>query len=405
MNLLIFDTETTTFQKGNPFSRRNKLCYIGGDLNGLYWDFPIEYDNRPYGENLKRFVNILRQADTIVGFNLKFDLHWIRRYEPSLDIRCRVWDCQLAEFILSSQRNVYPSLNEAAARFGLGTKLDGVAENYWNNGIDTPDVPEDTLRDYLKRDVALTKELFNAQFDAIASRGQLALMEMQCEDLLILWEMEHNGLSFNEDKARSAANATHARLVEIDAELANLAGTTDINWNSDDHISAVLYGGDLPISGRVPTTRVLKNGTVKHGEKNGWITLSCERLVEPLPRSETKPTVDWSDEQLSAHNEGREKRVFRVYSVSEPTLRSLKARGKARSIIQLLLERAKLDKLHSTYYRGLPELIEEMDWPSNTLHGQFNQCVAVTGRLSSSKPNLQNFAGDIKFLFESKYAD
>ena len=211
-------------------------------------------------------------------------------------------------------------------------------------------------------------------------------MEMQCEDLLILWEMEHNGLSFNEDKARSAANATRARLVEIDAELANLAGTTDINWNSDDHISAVLYGGDLPISGRVPTTRVLKNGTVKHGEKNGWITLSCERLVEPLPRSETKPTVDWSDEQLSAHNEGREKRVFRVYSVSEPTLRSLKARGKARSIIQLLLERAKLDKLHSTYYRGLPELIEEMDWPSNTLHGQFNQCVAVTGRLSSSKP-------------------
>ncbi len=38
------------------------------------------------------------------------------------------------------------------------------------------------------------------------------------------------------------------------------------------------------------------------------------------------------------------------------------------------------------------------------IYGQLNQCVARTGRLSSSKPNLQNFDGEIKDLFGSRYA-
>ena len=45
-----------------------------------------------------------------------------------------------------------------------------------------------------------------------------------------------------------------------------------------------------------------------------------------------------------------------------------------------------------------------MNWETNVLHGQLNQCVARTGRLSSSKPNLQNFDGEIKQLFGSRYA-
>ena len=405
MKILTFDTETTTFQKGNPFSRRNKLCYVGVDLNDLYWDFPIEYDIRPYGEHLKKIINMVQQADLIVGFNLKFDLHWLRRYEPFLDIRGVVWDCQLAEFILSYQRNAYPTLNESAARFGLGSKLDSVSENYWNNGIDTPDVPEDTLRDYLKRDVELTKQLYFKQYEELHRRNQLPLMQAQCEDLLILWEMEHNGQKYNAKRSLEESHNARRRMEEIDRELGELVGFYGLNWNSDDHVSAVLYGGSLPLAEAVPTQRVLKNGTVKHGTKQGWVHYDLPRLVEPLENTETKPTCEWDDDELQRRNEGREKRFFRVYSVGEPTLKSVKARGKARTIIGLLLERTKLAKLDSTYYSGLPALIEEMDWPEDKLHGQFNQCVAVTGRLSSSRPNQQNFAGDIKFLFESEYAD
>ena len=57
----------------------------------------------------------------------------------------------------------------------------------------------------------------------------------------------------------------------------------------------------------------------------------------------------------------------------------------------------------TTYYQGLPKLITEMNWEYGKIHGQLNQCVARTGRLSSSKPNLQNFDSEIKNLFGSRY--
>ena len=74
-------------------------------------------------------------------------------------------------------------------------------------------------------------------------------------------------------------------------------------------------------------------------------------------------------------------------------------------IIDLILTRSGLVKKVSTYYRGLVSLIKDSNWNPGTIHGQLNQCVARTGRLSSSKPNLQNFDGEIKGLFKSRYKE
>ena len=59
----------------------------------------------------------------------------------------------------------------------------------------------------------------------------------------------------------------------------------------------------------------------------------------------------------------------------------------------------------TTYYKGLPNLINEMNWSFGKIYGQLNQCVAKTGRLASSKPNLQNFDSEIKGLFYSRYEE
>ncbi|MFI3301151.1 MAG: DNA polymerase I [Candidatus Gastranaerophilales bacterium] len=57
-------------------------------------------------------------------------------------------------------------------------------------------------------------------------------------------------------------------------------------------------------------------------------------------------------------------------------------------IARLILDYRKYKKLKSTYTDSLPELIEyDKD---NRIHTSYNQTVAVTGRLSSSTPNLQN---------------
>jgi DNA polymerase-1 len=56
-------------------------------------------------------------------------------------------------------------------------------------------------------------------------------------------------------------------------------------------------------------------------------------------------------------------------------------------IIPLLLEHRELAKLNGTYVEALPQLINPR---TSRLHTDFNQTGAVTGRLSSSNPNLQN---------------
>lgn len=55
-------------------------------------------------------------------------------------------------------------------------------------------------------------------------------------------------------------------------------------------------------------------------------------------------------------------------------------------IIPLILDYRKLTKLFSTYVEGLLAITKDR----NTVHTTYNQTVAVTGRLSSENPNLQN---------------
>lgn len=405
--ILTIDAETTTFQKGNPFSRRNKLCWVGLCSDGDYRDYSIEYGLAPYGDHLHSIQRSINGTGLIVGFNLKFDLHWIKNYVNNLDITCPVWDCQLAEFILSHQRWTYPDLDEACARRGLGRKLDIVRTNYWEVGIDTPDVPEPIIRDYLRNDVQLTRQLYEIQkgiFEAGDPR-LYNLFRLQCADLLVLGEMERNGLYFDTHRSLELAEETRISLNDIDQQLNELVQYDVPNWNSTDLQSAVLYGGMFSFVGRVQTQRTLKDGSIKLGERNGWIAKEFPRLVEPLHNTETLPTSKWNDEELRQQNQARDKPFFRVFSVGEPILKSLTNRNAAKRIIGLLLERAKLNKLESTYYRGLPEMMAEMDWPEDQIHGQLNQCVAITGRLSASRPNQQNFSGDIKQLFTSRYND
>ena len=56
-------------------------------------------------------------------------------------------------------------------------------------------------------------------------------------------------------------------------------------------------------------------------------------------------------------------------------------------IVEKIMEYRHLSKLLGTYIEALPELIDPYD---NRIHTSYNQTVTVTGRLSSSNPNLQN---------------
>ena len=402
-----FDVETTTFQKGNPFSKRNRLCSVGMLLDGGYIDFPIEHGNDPYGSHLRAIQQIIRETELLIGFNLKFDIHWLRRY--GINITCSaVWDCQLAHFILHQQQTPYPSLDDALAEYGLPKKLDRVKNEFWERGIDTPEIPWEILAEYQEADVRKTYDVYLKQKEQFENGDPrlYELFKLQCKDLLILEDMEFFGMKMDVDLAKRKVDELGKELNEIDQELADL-GDGRINWGSPDHISVFLYGGTITFKCREQVQRTLKNGTVKHYERWGTTDVQFPRLVKPDDRNEQAATRGKSDEELQRINAEKIKSghrpLQRLYSVDEQSLRSIKGTGKVKRVVGLLLRRAELEKLYGTYYKGLSDLIEEMDWPEGELHGQFNQCVVVTGRLSSSKPNLQNLAGESKALYVSRY--
>jgi DNA polymerase I-like protein with 3'-5' exonuclease and polymerase domains len=373
------DVESTIFQKGNPFARRNKLCYVGAlSETGTCIATPTS--------ELSDFRRAIAGATLLVGFNFKFDLHWLRRIGIAFE-HARVWDCQLARFLLEAQRVSLKdnSLAEACGVYGASPKSSHIEENYWSKGIDTPDIPQEEMLAYLRQDLKSTMEVYQAQRKLIEADPRLTnLFKLDMDDLLVLQEMEYNGLKFNMDKAKEEEEKARKRVEEIERELQSRCPNTPINWDSGDDLSAYLYGGNIVVEYKEPV------GVFKTGAKVGEVrfkrveqSYTIPRLVEPMKGSELK--------------KGTEKDG--PWSTAEDVLKQVKQVKE----VKLILERAKLTKLLD-YLIGFPELMVEKDWPPGMLHGQFNQCIARTGRLSSSSPNLQNLPDPILQLVETRYA-
>ena len=386
MRSLILDVETTISSKGNPFDESNKLCYVGLSNTDKTQCYAIEYDDEPYRHKLEEIQKEIDQAEILVGFNIKFDLHWLRKYGINF-VGKRVWDCQLVHFILSGQQHPYPSLNGVSAYYDLGSKLDVVATEYWGNKIDTPNIPKDILEEYLIGDLQLTQKVYEKQMEefAVSTKPMQRLISLHNQDLIILQEMEFNGLLFDENSSNRLAKELVDQIEIIDKILFEYHELVEFNPNSTEHVSSLLYGGTIKVRRR-EVIGVFKTGTRMGQQKERWVEheITFPRLINPIKGSELA-------------KEG-------FFSTDDQTLKSLKTRSKyGKDLVEVLVTRATLEKRLSTYYKGLVDLRKEMNWHEGRLHGQLNQCVARTGRLSSSKPNLQNFDGEIKTLFGSRY--
>ena len=384
MKILTFDTETTTFQKGNPYSEPNRMVCIG--LYSTEEGYHHLDMLMPTKDDLDTIQRLLDSHDLIVGFNLKFDLSWIRRY--GIDIsNLRVWDCQLVQFILSGQTEAYPSLAGCCELYKLGSKLDVVKLEYWDKGIDTDQIPLDILREYCQQDVMLTYEVYRRQARVLSSctKQLQTLISLSNQDLLTLQEMEWNGILYNFEESLSLGNNVQQQVAVLDSRLSMVIDRIPCNWGSGDHLSAILYGGTIVEDYQEPDGTTYKTGPRAGQQRVRWKERvhTLPRLIEPLKGSELK-------------KEG-------YYATNESTLLSLKAKGKAKDIIANIQERSKLEKLAGTYYLGIPKLSGEMQWQANLIHGQFNQVVARTGRLSSSKPNLQNMVPEVEKLMPTRF--
>lgn len=381
MGLLAFDVETSIINNGDPYHPDNRLVAIGlynpEDEYTLSYKEEIEYDKDYYEKILNENV--------LVGANIKFDLAWLERI--GIDTRrAQIYDVQLAEFLITNQTKAFPSLDSMAEKYLGQHKIDNIKINYWEKGIDTWFIPEDELTEYLKEDLRLTLEVFKQQEVILKETGKWNLFRLQCMDLPILNNMEWNGIPYDREESLIAGKELEEEIEQIKRNILGRTSCPSFNCGSGDHLSCLLYGGSITHTFRVPI------GVYKSGIKQGQIRNKVfeeeyrqERLVEPLRNSELKKEGYWSTD--------------------EQTLSSLKPKTKEiKELISDILRLSKLEKLKATYYEGLPKIMDEKHWQNNLLHGKFNQCVARTGRLSSSQPNLQNFPPEALQFCRSSYA-
>jgi DNA polymerase I-like protein with 3'-5' exonuclease and polymerase domains len=317
----------------------------------------------------------------IVGHNIKFDLHylmmasltWGDEVLPNLT----VWDTQLAEYIISGQRKMYPSLDYCSEKYG-GTLKDDVIKDFWNNGVDTEDIPDDMLAEYLENDVRNTELVYLSQVAQATEMGMMPLMLSQMRALKATTEMEFNGMHFDKSMASSIARTIRPELhdtIDMLHEFMRLEGIEKPNYNSAAQVAAVIYGGAFIED--VTRNKLDDDGNpvvYKSGARKGELVFRKEKkthmlsgIVADTPELTDTGKISVSDGPLS--------------KLRDPfVINILKARG--------------LNKDLTTYYDGYSKLV----WPTvaglGIIHHSLNHCSTGTGRLSSTNPNLQNAAGD-----------
>ena len=394
MSTVTYDVETSIFNFGNPYDVRNILVSYSVKVD----DAPIvhkRYDEPDFKTYLQE---CFKQATLLVGQNLKFDLSWARHIGCVVPERCRVFDTQLCEFVLSGQTNSFASLNSLAELYGLPTKLDEVA-SFWEKGISTEDIPADVVEEYNNYDVQLTYDVYQRQLEDPRMTGALKkLILLQGADLLVLQEMEYNGIKFDKEKSLQEANKLKKELDGLKAELTKLLG--NINFNSGDQLSVALFGGAYEVENRHDEERVYKSGprkgeTYTRSVLDSVDVVKCLGYFRPNPKDELAKTKGKPDNEL-VHG-------TRYYSTASDVLGQLPARTNVQKVVLTKLNRvAYIEKLVGTYLEAFPMLLEQQQW-GELIHGQYNQVVARTGRLSSSKPNMQNAPAELDKYLVSRY--
>lgn len=174
-----------------------------------------------------------------------------------------------------------------------------------------------------------------------------------------------------------------SRLYEIYKPLLTERNLDSLFYNVEMPLVGVIV--DLERAGVLLDLELLKelSNEITHrlGELEGQV---YEMVGSPFNLNSPVQLSDALFEKLGLSSQGLDRTSTGKISTAAGVLESMRDKH---PVIPLILEHRELSKLKGTYVDALPDLINPED---GRLHTSFNQTGAVTGRLSSSNPNLQN---------------
>lgn len=264
-----------------------------------------------------------------LAHNAKYDYIILARH--GLVTSPLAFDTMLAEFIADPSSRNMGLKNLAAAK--LGEEMTHIEEliGKGKKQISMADVAIETAANYAAADAETTLRLMPIMEQELKRvNGRKILDEIDMPLSAVLAEMEMTGAKIDTEFFAGMSAELASRLAEIEKEIFGHVGKT-FNINSPQQLSDVLFN---------------------------------HLRLEP-PDKGRKTTTGF-------------------YSTSADVLEAL--RGK-HPVLDFILEHRELSKLKSTYVDALPAAIN-----ANTgrVHTSYSQIGAVTGRLSSNNPNLQN---------------
>ncbi|SAK54845.1 DNA polymerase I [Caballeronia calidae] len=261
-----------------------------------------------------------------VGQHLKYDEQVLASY--GIEMRGVEHDTLLQSYVLESHRP-HDMDNLALRHLGVKTiKYEDVAGKGASQ-IGFDEVPLDKASAYAAEDADITLRLHHALYPQVAQEEGLLRVyrDIEMPTSRVLRKMERNGVLIDRQRLDAQSNEIAKRLIDLQAQAYELAGG-EFNLGSPKQIGQIFFEKlELPVVKKTPSGAPSTDEEV------------LQKLAEdyPLPK--------------------------------------------------VLLEHRGLSKLKSTYTDKLPRMVNAS---TGRVHTNYAQAVAVTGRLSSNEPNLQN---------------
>ncbi len=327
--LICFDSETTSL---DPMTAKIVgLSFSVAAGSAAYLPLMHDYFDAPvqlnFAECLAKIKPILENpAIKKVGQNLKYDQHVLANH--GIAINGIAHDTLLQSYVFESHKS---HGMDALSERHLGFKPISFEEVAGKGAkqVTFNQVTVETAAEYAAEDADITLQLHQAMYPQVAADSKLDYIYSHIEmpSSQALFNIERNGVLIDRAMLASQSNEIGNKLIALENQAYELAGQP-FNLASPKQLQEILFD--------------------KLGIK---------------PTKKTPSGAPSTDED-----------VLQELALDHP-------------LPKVLLEYRGLAKLKSTYTDKLPRMIN-----ANTgrVHTSYNQAVAITGRLASSDPNLQN---------------